>query len=225
MPYELESDLERELQGEWEGEAEWERSPGCVQDIPKLDPIKPKGLTLGRIQCPTRNTAFPILSRVVASAVKMLDTTIGELTRARDAACRGEFMVGPTDVARCWLKYRLGVCIDDTSTWTKSAFRKVESEPISVAEVIRRLVRPRNLIASNWITYVCVENDPRRCSPTTNAFVVVRDDAGVPLRTPDRIHLCPPFWSDRHAEYREQTIIHELVHMTHYAGQGEDRRV
>ena len=159
----------------------------------------------------------------------MLDNTIGELVRAREAACRGEPLGWPAlgDVTACWLKYRLGVCIDDPRAWTKGAFRTSEAEPTSVAEVIRRLVGPRNLLASNQITYVCEApcgRTPQQncCDEGTNAFAVVRrrrpDGQFECIQTPARvIHLCEPFWSPAHAKFREQTIIHEAVHLTHCA--------
>lgn len=179
-------------------------------------------LTIGRVTCPTRADAARILRPVVKRAVGMMDNTIGELTRAREAACRGEPLGWPTigDLTACWLKFRLGVCIDDRATWTRGAFRKSLSEPTSVAEIIRRLTVPRNLLATNQIRYIC----EAACEDNPNAFVVVRHN-GVCLRTPERlIHLCPPFWTDAHAPFREQTIIHEAVHLTHCAPHGTTER-
>ena len=176
-------------------------------------------LTSGKVNCPTRADAVRILRTTIARAVEMLDNTIGELVRAREAACRGEPLGWPAlgDVTACWLKYRLGVCIDDPSVWIKGAFRKSETEPTPVAEVIRRLVVPRNLLATNQITYTC---DCAPCNAGDNACVIVCH-AGECIPTPDRIiRLCPPFWSDEHAPFREQTIIHEAVHLTHCAPHG-----
>jgi hypothetical protein len=175
-----------------------------------------KNLTDRKVTCPTRAGARGILSKAVATAVKMLDNTIGELTRAREAACRGEPLGFPNlgDLTACWLKYKLGVCIDDRSTWTAGTFKSK-----SVAEVIRRLVRPRDLLATNQITFACEAT----CDPGTNAWVVVRDAAGNCINRPaEVIHLCPGFWSAAHAPFREQTIIHEAVHLTHCAGGVED---
>jgi hypothetical protein len=43
-------------------------------------------------------------------------------------------------------------------------------------------------------------------------------EAGVCIPNPEEIiHLCPPFWTAAHAKFREQTIIHEAVHLTHCA--------
>jgi hypothetical protein len=197
-------------------------SPQC-EAIPEKYKLRDiNKLTSGRTNCPTQADAVRILRTTVARAVEMLDNTIGELVRARDAACRGGPLGWPAlgEVTACWLKYRLGVCIDDLSTWTKGPFRKSLSEPTSVAEVIRRLVVPRNLLATNQITYVCEAT----CDPGVNAFTVVRA-GGQCIRTPDRIiHLCPPFWSNEHAEFREQTIIHEAVHLTHCAPHGTTER-
>ena len=190
-------------------------SPQC-EAIPEKYKLRDTNkLTSGRTNCPTQADAFQILRRTVARAVEMLDNTIGELVRARDAACRSGPLGWPAlgDVTACWLKYRLGVCIDDLSVWIEGPFRKSSTEPTSVAEVIRRLVVPRNLLATNQITYVCEAT----CDRGVNAFTVVRT-GGECIRTPDRIiHLCPPFWSNEHAQFREQTIIHEAVHLTHCA--------
>jgi hypothetical protein len=220
MPYELEAELELELEAEFgrdrgfEAEMEWEGAPGCPYEARlKLDPVKPIELTPGRILCPARADAFRRLKPVIANVVEMLDVTIGELVRAREAACRGDVMVGPSDVARCWLQYRLGICIGN-----KSARTQTSDKPGTVAEVIRRLVRPRNLFAGNRITYLC----DNKCSQGTNAWVHVADD-GVCLQNPlERINLCTPFWSPAHARFREQTIIHEGVHLTHCASGEED---
>jgi hypothetical protein len=197
--------------------------PQCEAIPEKYKLRDPKVLTGGFVNCPTRADAFQILRTTIKRAVEMLDNTIGELVRAREAACRGEPLGWPVlgDVTACWLKYRLGVCIDDRSVWIKGAFRKSETEPPSVAEIIRRLAVPRNLLATNQITYVC----EAACGAGTNAFVVVRDAAGNCIPTPDRvIHLCPPFFGAAHARFREQTIIHEAVHLTHCAPHGAVER-
>jgi hypothetical protein len=195
------------------------QSPQC-ESIPEKYRLRAKNrLTKGRVNCSTQADAVRILRTTIARAVEMLDNTIGELVRAREAACRGEPLGWPAlgDVTACWLKFRLGVCIDDLSAWTKGAFRKSKNEPTPVAEVIRRLIRPRNLLATNQITYTC---DCARCNAGDNACVIVCHD-GKCIPTPDRIiHLCPPFWRDEHAPFREQTLIHEAVHLTHCAPHG-----
>jgi hypothetical protein len=196
------------------------KQPLQCEAIPEKYRLSGKNrLTNGRVNCPLRADAVSILRTTIARAVEMLDNTIGELVRAREAACRGEPLGWPTlgDQTACWLKYRLGVCIDDLSAWIKGAFRKSATEPTPVAEVIRRLVVPRNLLATNQITYTC---DCAPCNAGDNACVIVCH-AGACIPTPDRvIHLCPPFWSDAHAPFREQTIIHEAVHLTHCAPHG-----
>jgi len=202
-----------------------QKQPPQCEAIPEKYSLRDsKGhLASGRVNCPTRADAVRILRTTIARAVGMFDNTIGELVRAREAACRGEPLGWPAlgDVTACWLKYRLGVCIDDLSAWTKGAFRKSETEPTPVAEIIRRLAVPRNLLATNQITYVC----EAACDAGLNAFVVVTNAAGDCIRTPDRvIHLCPPFWSNAHAPFREQTIIHEAVHLTHCAPHGTTER-
>src|SRR5262249_51292192 len=134
------------------------QAPQCEAIPEKYRPRDSKDkLTSGRVNCPTRADAVKILRTAITSAVQMFDYTIGELVRAREAACRGEPLgrLALRDVTACWLKYRLGVCIDNPSAWIKGAFRKSETEPTSVAEVIRRLVVPRNLLATNQITYIC----------------------------------------------------------------------
>ena len=182
-----------------------------------------RALTGGRLQCPTQANAQRILAPIIQRAVAMLDHTIAELTHAREAACRGEPLGWPNlrEVTACWLKYKLGVCIDDPASWTAGTFSSR-----SVAEIIRRLVRPRDLLAGNEVVYQCEAT----CDPTTFAFTtpreigpdgVVRCIAGTPDR---RIHLCPAFWTDAHAPFREQTIIHEAVHLAHCSGGAEDTR-
>lgn len=218
----------RTREGLGQGQATWSTpqtprnelgKPVKCEEIPKKYDLKNrKGLTRSKVECPTREDAVRILSGVVKRAVQMLDNTIGELKSAREAACRGEPLGWPNlgDVTACWLKYRLGVCIDDLSAWTKGPF-----ESRTVAEVIRRLVGPRNLLASNGITYVC---EATCSSPSTYAWVRVTE-AGVCLRRPPRIiHLCPRFWNLEHAPYRELVIIHEAVHLTHCAATEDEGR-
>lgn len=198
-------------------------SPQCETIPDKYKLRDSKKLTSGRVTCPTRADAARILKAAIERAIGMFDNTIGELVRAREAACRSEPLGWPAlgDLTACWLKYRLGVCIDDRAAWTKGAFRKSLSEPTSVAEVIRRLTVPRNLLATNQIRYIC----EAACAGDPNAFVRVRNAAGECIRTPERvIHLCPPFWTAAHAPFREQTIIHEAVHLTHCAPHGNTER-
>src|SRR5262249_18978897 len=112
---------------------------------------------------------------------------------------------------------------DNIRVWTAHSF-----EPIrSVAEVIRRLIRVRNLIASSGLRYSCTSPD---CDPDDWAFVRARDQItgeclpGTPLML---IRLCRNFWvpgrrpngkpvpAEVHAEFQAQTIIHEASHLTH----------
>lgn len=197
-----------------EFEAEGPVGVACDNERLPTPNVARKDVSRGQTNCSTAE--FNILREVVKNAVEWLDHTITELTNARKAACRGEILEARhlQPVTACWLKYKLGVCIDDPSVWTKGTF-----ENKTVAEVIRRLVRPRDLLANNEITYICDET----C--TGNAWTHVRDDnTGQCLPgTPDRIiHLCPPFWDARHDGFREQTIIHEAVHLTHCACGAED---
>jgi hypothetical protein len=190
-----------------------------------------QALTARKVAC-TQQTAFDItdpfgaLSRAVARAVTMLDETIGNLVNARNAVCAGKTPARPLlgklgDIYWDWLRNRMGVCIDDIRVWTAGTFVNG-----SVAEVIRRLVRVRNLIASNSLRYSC--SSPR-CEPKFWAFVIVRNSAGNCLPgTPQMlIRLCRAFWCpairddgkpvppEVHAEFQAQTIIHEASHLTH----------
>jgi hypothetical protein len=196
--------------------------PACNnKDFPARKVRVPKDVT--RVQCESQSQ-YKTVKQVVQNAVNMLDHTIDELTRAREAACRGETLAERhiQAVTICWLKYHLGVCVDDPSVWTKGTF-----ENKTVAETIRRLVRPRDLLANNEITYICdrcdlPNNNNSHCSPG-NACSWPKDENGrcLPGSPPRIIYLCPSFWADGHTPYREQTIIHEAAHITHCDG-GED---
>ncbi len=187
-----------------------------------------QALTARRVACTQHNAfgvidPFGVISRAVARALEMLDNTIGELVNARNAVCAGATPEWPLlgDITLDWLRNRLGVCIDDIRVWTAGTFVNR-----SVAEVIRRLVRVRNLIGSNGLRYSC--SSPR-CEPDFWAFVIARDAAGNCLPgTPQMlIRLCRRFWvpavrddgtpvpPDVHAEFQAQTIIHEASHLTH----------
>jgi len=210
--FELEAELEELmsvlLESDLESEAESE-APACDNKGLPTPSRAISRLSSGRIQCPAAGR-WGILDVVINNAVQMLDNTIAELTRARQAACEGRPLGWPnlSDVTACWLKYKLGVCIDDPSTWTAGTFQSS-----TVAEVIRRLVKPRELLASGEILYVCEETcNPETLFAFTFPMLSGRCNAGTPDRT---IHLCPRFWSAEHAPFREQTIIHEAVHLTH----------
>ncbi len=198
--------------------------------IPGRIPIPAKVPTIGKVKC-TKAQAFGetdpfnVISRAVKRALEMLDNTISELVNARKAVCGGATPAWPLlgDITLDWLRNRLGVCIDDIRVWTSDTFTNR-----SIAEVIRRLVRVRNLIGSNGLRYSCSSPD---CDPGDWAFVRVLDGAGKCLpRTPLMlIRLCRGFWEpaivDRqtgarvppkvHAEFQAQTIIHEASHLTH----------
>lgn len=169
------------------------------------------GVSKAKVRCPTDVDAQKTLNSVVGNAVHMLDNTIAELTNARKGACQGKPLGWPllNDITACWLQYRLGVCIEDRASWTAGTF-----ESGSVAEVIRRLVKPRDLLASNEILYVCIAECK---SDDVVASAPARDKdgkciPGTPKRT---IKLCTPFWSISNAHFREQWIIHEAAHLTH----------
>lgn len=120
-----------------------------------------------------------VISTAVARAVKMLDKTIGELVNARSRVCQGETPAQSLCWMTSWLRNGLSVNIDDIRVWTAGTFVNR-----SVAEVIRRLMRVRNLIASNVIRYVC----GGRCDPADPASGCVSGDwAFVCMPDP-----CPP---------------------------------
>ncbi len=155
-----------------------------------------------------------VIAAAVARAIEMLDNTIGELIKARAAVCAGETPAWPLlgDVTLDWLKNRLGVCVDDIGVWTAGTFVNR-----SVAEVIRRLIRVRNLIASNVITYVC--HGPV-CA--TGDWAYVLSDPTCKRTEPTIIRLCRNFWVAAagvdpkiHPEFQAQTILHEASHLYH----------
>lgn len=182
-----------------------------------------QAFTARRVACTQYNAfgvtdPFGVVSRAVARALEMLDHTIGELVNARNAVCAGSMPAWPLlgDITLDWLRNRLGVCIDDIRAWTAGTFVNR-----SVAEVIRRLVRVRNLIGSNLIRFSC--SSPH-CQPDFWAFVGVRDAAGNCLPgTPQMlVRLCRRFWIPQpgvdpqvHAEFQAQVIIHEASHLAH----------
>jgi hypothetical protein len=190
--------------------------------IPAATAITPA--TAARISC-TSATAFgvadpvAVVTRAVARSIEMLDNTIAELVRARTAVCAGAPPAWPLigDVTADWLRNRLSVCIDDIRVWTAGTFVNR-----SIAEVIRRLTRVRNLIASNGIRYVCnpgpcnVGETP--CPPGRWAFVCI--SVGTCSTVPAIIRLCRNFWIAQagvsaadHAEFQAQTILHEASHL------------
>jgi hypothetical protein len=172
--------------------------------------------------------AFGVISRAVERALEMLDSTLGELVDGRNAVCAGATPAWPLlgDITLEWLRNRLGVCIDDIRVWTAGTLVNR-----SVAEVIRRLVRVRNLIGSNAIRYVC----GGRCDPADPASGCVQGDWAFvcmpspcpPGTVPTIVHLCRNFWipgvrddgtpvdAATHAEFQAQTIIHEASHLYH----------
>jgi len=166
---------------------------------------------------------FDVITWAVTRALEMLNNTIRELVNARKAVCAGATPAWPLlgDVTLDWLRNRLGVCVDDIQVWTAGTFVNR-----SVAEVIRRLVRVRNLIGSNGLRYACGSPD---CETNDWAFVRARDAAGNCLPgTPQMlIRLCRGFWvpavradgkpvpPEIHREFQAQTIIHEASHLTH----------
>ena len=187
--------------------------------IPTLDTVRPftSNKVFGR--CAQRGVfgvtdPAGVIATAVARAIEMLDNTIGELVNARNAVCGGATPAWPLlgDITLDWLKNRLGVCIDDIRAWTAGTLVNK-----SVAEVIRRLMRVRNLIASNVITYVC--NGPE-CDQYTWAYVII--DTTCQRTEPTIVRLCRRFWVPApgvdpkdHAEFQAQVIIHEASHLYH----------
>jgi hypothetical protein len=198
------------------------------QGIPVRTPVKV--LTTANVKC-TKAQAFgvtrpfSIVAKAVKRALEMLDNTINELVNARNAVCGGATPAWPLlgDITLCTLKNGLSINIDDIRVWTAGAF-----ENRSIAEVIRRLIRVRNLIASNDIQYFCTGRcDP--ADPTTGcvsgdwAFTCIPNPCPKGAKGIDRIiHLCQNFWIPasgvtrrNHSEFQAQTIIHETSHIYH----------
>jgi hypothetical protein len=195
------------------------------RSIPSREPIRP--FTASRVGCASVVFGEPdpvgVLRAAVARAIEMLDNTIEELVHARDRVCQGETPAWPLlgDITLCWLQNGLSVNVDDIRVWTAGTFVNR-----SVAEVIRRPTRARNLIASNAIQYVC----GGRCNPANPASGCDPDDWAFVCRPkpcpsgsiPAIIHLCRLFWEPApgvgravHAEFQAQTIIHEASHLYH----------
>jgi hypothetical protein len=198
--------------------------------MPPIEPIQ----ALGSVTCTPQsahNVTDPIsaLRKARVRALQMLDNTIGQLSTARKAVC--ELGEKPADRlsanARCWLRNGMGVNTDDIHVWTAGTF-----EPIrSVAEVIRRLVRVRNLIGSRGLRYSCTGV---HCAghPGRWAYMTDRDSAGncLPGTPLMLIRLCRRFWipgtlpdgtpvpANVHTEFQAQTVIHEASHLTHSTG-------
>src|SRR5262249_15240668 len=151
-----EFELLSELEAEFEDDAtELELlSPGgpnprrCDdRGIPAREPPQ----AIGKVACTqvsAHGVAEPIsiLNKARQRALDMLNNTIDELVNARKAVCTGATPAWPLlgDITLCWLKNGLGVNVGNIRVWTAGTF-----EPLrSIAEVIRRLVRVRNLIGS-----------------------------------------------------------------------------
>lgn len=187
------------------------------KSIPTLISTKPFTISKVYGTCAKRTpfgVANPgtVIAAAVTRAIEMLDNTINELVNARTAVCAGQAPAWPLlgDITLEWLKTRLGVCIDDISVWTAGTFVNR-----SVAEVIRRLTRVRNLIASNVLTYVC--HGPQ-CDSDDWAYVLL--DPTCKRTEPTIIRLCKNFWVTTvdpkiHAEFQAQTILHEASHLYH----------
>jgi hypothetical protein len=185
-----------------------------------------------------------VIMKARSRARDMLEFTIDMLKQARAAACRGAGAGWPVigDAAGVWLKH-IGVCADDIRAWTDPSVRKLPNDPLTVAEVIRRLSNIRNLIAGEGLEYRC--SAPTGCGPTTWAFVTltIRIADGACIDSPvSPINLCRSFWiadiknqmdpdpeKDRkikqwmQEEFQAQTIIHEAAHL-YYCIRGDPPR-
>ena len=195
-----------------------------------FEPATSQPVALNRVDCtsPVFGVADPegVIRKAAARAIEMVENTIGELVRARRAICDGKLSAWPIlgDVTARWLKFCLSVPIDDIRAWTAGPFSN-----LSVAEVIRRLIRVRNLLASNELRYTCLPGSCGTRDPGDWAFVCLPHDCEK--TTPATIiHLCKCFWlpGDRyngkpgekfdaatHAEFQAQTLLHESSHLTH----------
>jgi hypothetical protein len=198
-----------------------------------FEPATFQPVSSNRVGCPSPvfGVADPegVIRRAAARAIEMLENTIAELTHARKAICDGGPSAWPAlgDVTARWLKFCLSVPIDDIRAWTAGPFKN-----LSVAEIIRRLIRVRNLLASGELTYTCAPAHCHTCVTGDWAFVCVFDDCEG--KTPPMIvHLCKCFWlpgnkykgrpgekvdAATHAELQAQTLIHEASHLTHCTG-------
>jgi hypothetical protein len=202
----------------------------CTMDIPPRAPVTaiPFKGDAKHMMCPPgylgRSDHGAVIAAAVARAIAMLERTIGLLETARANVCSGA-PHGLDQLTTWWMTSRLGVCVDQTHVWTDGTFVN-----LSVAEVIRRLIRVRNVLAKNEILYVC--NPAPFCGVTCDkdlwAWVCVATfvDNGdcVNTTSADVIRLCPRFWTPRsndpqelkdHAEFQAQTLIHEVSHLTH----------
>jgi hypothetical protein len=218
-------------------------APACSNaGIPTVQPVPPKAFTQDHNWC---NKLYrvgdpgAIVAKAVKRAQEMLDRSIEELSRLRAKVCNGEMQDWVQNIVQFtelgdWLMNRLGVCANDIRAWTAPSIRKSPAEGPTVAEVIRRLIRIRNMIANNEIFYAC---DLNNCSSEdTWAFVnVIHHFEGNVLvcdeQTPKEIiHLCRAFWYPKlradgkpvdgwiQDEFRAQTIIHEASHLYHCTG-------
>lgn len=235
---------ETEMGGYWTQELEAPARPVATprrcdnRSLPSRGPVRP--VTRDKVRC--ARVVFGVtnppvvVAAAAARAVEMLDNTIGELTNGRNRVCQGEPPAWPLlgDLTLVWLRDRLGVCVDDIGAWTAHTYVNR-----SVAEVIRRLTRVRNLIASNAIRYECNgggcnPGDPPVCDRDTWAFICQpcapspdpTECRCPPGAMPSIIHLCRSFWVPGvhdgkpvnpkvHAEFQAQTIIHEASHLYH----------
>lgn len=191
------------------------------QRIPERTEVRP--FAIGRFACAQRrNDRFVVVNRAITRALEMLNNTITEVVNGRNAVCQGS--APGTTMRPITLEFlnRLGVCVNDINVWTAGTFVNR-----SVAEVIRRLVRTRNLIASNSLRYICGGDF---CGGDTWAFVFPFDNDGncLPGTPPLEVHLCARFFNpgqdpvtriripdNVHQEFQAQTIIHEASHLTH----------
>jgi hypothetical protein len=164
-----------------------------------------------------------VIRAAVERALEMLDKTIGDLVAARTRVCSGESPATAVNAIMLdWLRNRLSVCADDIRVWRAGTFVNG-----SVAEVIRRLTRVRNLIASNVVLYVC--NGPQ-CDPDEWAYVLV--DPTCQRTEPTIVRLCSNFWvrapkvsQEDHKEFQAQTIIHEVSHLYHCTADAPGRTI
>ncbi len=188
--------------------------------IPAREPRR----AIGKVAC-SQASAFGVadplgvLKKARERALDMLDSTIDQLLNARTAVCAGATAAPPllSPIAFCWLNDGLGVNTDDIRVWTAGTFEPVRS----IAEVMRRLVRVRNLLGSSGLRYSCTSPN---CGQGWWAFTTALDNAGncLPRISMLLIRLCRPFWIARNgvseatqAEFRAQTLIHEASHITH----------
>lgn len=189
-----------------------------------------------KVSCAGYNKSYPIfkaigttdpvgaLEKISQRAVKMLDSTINELTKVRTAINAGKPIGWPlmSDTFALSLAKRMRINVNDKSSWTGEG-------PGKVGLVIRWLSNVRKIIAGGHIWYTCLSSE---CSTGDWAWVYnSKHPENIRLkRNFFRIHLCHRFWKPKagvsvadHFEFQAQTIIHEASHIYYHTSDDPGR--